>query len=157
MCTILFTDIVGSTRQLVERGDRAWADLLAAHNNAVRSELALYRGREVNNTGDGFVAIFDGPARSIRCAQAIRDALRPIGVDVRMGLHSGECEIQDGAVSGLAVHIAARVSAAAQAGDIVVSRTVKDLVAGSGLGFADFGVHALKGVPDNWQLYRVTA
>jgi pimeloyl-ACP methyl ester carboxylesterase/class 3 adenylate cyclase len=157
LCTILFTDIVGSTRQLVERGDRAWADLLAAHNNAVRSELALYRGREVNNTGDGFVAIFDGPARSIRCAQAIRNALRPIGVDVRMGLHSGECEIQDGAVSGLAVHIAARVSAAAQAGDIVVSRTVKDLVAGSGLGFADFGVHALKGVPDNWQLYRVTA
>jgi pimeloyl-ACP methyl ester carboxylesterase/class 3 adenylate cyclase len=157
LCTILFTDIVESTRRLAERGDRAWADLLAAHNNAVRSELALYRGREVNNTGDGFVTVFDGPARSIRCAQAIRDALRPLGVDVRMGLHAGECEIQDGAVSGLAMHIAARVSAAAQAGDIVVSRTVKDLVAGSGVGFADFGVHALKGVPDNWQLYRVTA
>lgn len=157
LCTILFTDIVGSTRQLVERGDRAWADLLAAHNNAVRSELALYRGREVNNTGDGFVAIFDGPARSIRCAQAIRDAMRPIGVDVRIGLHTGECEIHDGTVSGLAVHIAARVSSAAQAGDIVVSRTVRDLVAGSSLEFADFGVHAFKGVPDNWQLYRVTA
>jgi pimeloyl-ACP methyl ester carboxylesterase/class 3 adenylate cyclase len=153
--TIMFTDIVGSTERVSATGDRRWADLLEAHNVAVRRELAAYRGREINTTGDGFVAMFDGPARAVRCAFAVRDAVRSVGIELRAGIHTGECEMRGEAITGLSLHIAARVAALASPGNIVVSRTVKDLVAGSGIGFDDFGVYDLKGVPDRWQLYRV--
>ncbi len=156
LCTILFTDIVDSTRMLAEKGDQRWGDLLEAHNAAVRQELSDFEGREMNTTGDGFVAVFDGPARAVQCADSIRDAVRRMGIDLRLGLHSGECEVQDDALSGLAFHIASRISDLAPPRQIVVSRTVKDLVAGSGLTFEDFGLHRLKGVPDEWRLYRVT-
>ncbi len=157
LCTILFTDIVDSTKHAAEAGDRQWRDLLDAHHAAVRQEIEAFQGREINTTGDGFVATFDGPARAIRCARAAEDAVRRIGIDIRAGLHTGECELRGGELSGLAVHIAARVSALAGTGEVLVSRTVKDLVAGSGIVFEDFGVHPLKGVPDPWQLYRVSA
>ena len=153
--TIMFTDIVGSTEKASAAGDRRWTDLLEAHNAAVRRELAAYRGREINTTGDGFVAMFDGPARAVRCAFAVRDAVRPVGIEVRAGIHTGECEMRGNSITGISLHIAARVAALASPGNIVVSRTVKDLVAGSGIGFDDFGVYDLKGVPDRWQLYRV--
>ena len=155
LCTIMFTDIVGSTQRLVERGDRDWMSLIESHNSAVRRELASFTGREMNNTGDGFVAIFDGPARAIQCARAIRESTRGLGMDLRFGLHTGECRIRDGYLSGVAVHIASRVSAHAPSGHIVVSRTVKDLVAGSGLVFESIGSHRFKGVPEKWQLYQV--
>jgi class 3 adenylate cyclase len=153
--TIMFTDIVGSTEKASAAGDRRWADLLEAHNVAVRRELAAYRGREINTTGDGFVAMFDGPARAVRCAFAVRDAVRSVGIELRAGIHTGECEMRDDSITGLSLHIAARVAALASPGNVVVSRTVRDLVAGSGIGFDDFGVYDLKGVPDRWQLYRV--
>jgi class 3 adenylate cyclase len=153
--TILFTDIVDSTRLAIERGDQRWTDLLNAHHAAVRAELMRFRGREIGTAGDGFVAIFDGPARAIQCADAVRASVHDLGLRIRLGLHTGECEMRGQAVTGLALHIAARISALAPADGIVVSRTVKDLVAGSGIAFDDFGVHALKGVPDDWQLYRV--
>ena len=153
--TILFTDIVDSTRLAIERGDQRWTDLLNAHHGAIRSELMRFRGREIGTAGDGFVAMFDGPARAIQCASAVRAAVRELGLRIRLGLHTGECETRGEAVTGLALHIAARISALAPADDIVVSRTVKDLVAGSGIAFDDYGVHALKGVPDEWRLYRV--
>lgn len=156
LSTIMFTDIVGSTEIAADRGDRAWGDLLEAHNALVRQELAAYSGKEINTTGDGFVMAFDGPARAVRCAEALGAAVGGIGIDIRAGIHTGECELADGELSGLALHIAARISDIAPAREIVVSRTVKDLVAGSGLAFEDFGVHALKGVPDEWQLYRVS-
>ncbi len=156
LSTIMFTDIVGSTEIAADRGDRAWGDLLEAHNALVRQELAAYSGKEINTTGDGFVMAFDGPARAVRCAEALGEAVGGIGIDIRAGIHTGECELADGELSGLALHIAARISDIAPAREIVVSRTVKDLVAGSGLAFEDFGVHALKGVPDEWQLYRVS-
>jgi pimeloyl-ACP methyl ester carboxylesterase len=155
LCTIMFTDIVESTRLIAQRGDRQWRDLLANHDEAVRAELSAFKGREVNTTGDGFVATFDGPARAVQCASAIVDATRQLGIDVRAGVHTGECEVQASKLSGLAFHIASRVSDLAPARAVLVSRTVKDLVAGSGLRFQDFGVHSLKGVPDEWQLYRV--
>jgi class 3 adenylate cyclase len=155
LTTVLFTDIVGSTERAAELGDRAWRDLLAAHHARARAELARYRGREVDTAGDGFLATFDGPARAVRCARAIADAVRELGIEVRAGVHTGEVEVDGEAVRGIAVHIGARVCAAAEPSQVVVSSTVKDLVAGSGLVFEDAGEHELKGVPDRWRLYRV--
>ena len=153
--TVLFTDIVKSTERAVSMGDRRWHELLDAHDAAVRRELERFRGQEVKTTGDGFLACFDGPARAIRCAQAITDGARTLGIEVRAGLHTGECETRGDDLAGVAVHIAARVAALAQAGEVLCSRTVTDLVAGSGIGFADRGVHSLKGVPGTWQTFAV--
>jgi class 3 adenylate cyclase len=153
--TVLFTDIVGSTQRASEIGDRRWLQLLDSHNSAVRRELERFRGNEVDTTGDGFLAVFDGPARAVRCALAIVEAVRHVGVEIRAGLHTGEVELADGATRGLAVHIAQRVLAEAGAGEVLVSSTVKDLVAGSGLVFADRGLYALKGVPEEWRLFQV--
>jgi class 3 adenylate cyclase/pimeloyl-ACP methyl ester carboxylesterase len=155
LATVLFTDIVGSTEHAARLGDRGWRDLLQEHNTVVRSEIARMRGREVGTAGDGFLATFDGPARAIRCACAIQDAVKPLGITVRAGLHTGECEMIGEDVGGIAVHIGARVASLAGPGEVLVSSTVKDLVAGSGLSFADRGAHALKGVPGEWRLYRV--
>lgn len=155
LTTVLFTDIVGSTERAGELGDRAWRDLLAQHHTAVRRELARFRGEERDTAGDGFFATFDGPARAIRCAQAIIDAVRPLGLELRAGVHTGECELHEGKVAGVALAIGARVCAAAATGEVLVSRTVKDLVAGSGLTLEDAGEHELKGVPDPWHLYGV--
>jgi pimeloyl-ACP methyl ester carboxylesterase len=153
--TVLFTDIVDSTRLASELGNTAWWDLLEAHNSAVRHELAIHRGREVKSTGDGFHAVFDGPARAIRCGCAIREAVKRIGMSVRVGMHTGECELRSDQIEGVAVHIAARVAALAKGGEVLVSQTVKDLVAGSGLEFEDRGEHALKGVPEQWRVLAV--
>jgi class 3 adenylate cyclase len=155
LATVLFTDIVDSTRLAAELGDRRWHRLLVGHQEAVRHQLARFRGREIKTTGDGFLATFDGPARAIRAADAIRAGLRDLELEVRVGLHTGECELLGEDIGGIAVHIAARVMAAAAAGEILCSRTVKDLVAGAGYAFADRGTHSLKGVPDSWQLYAV--
>jgi len=157
LATVLFTDIVGSTELAARLGDRGWCDVLEAHHAAIRHELARMRGREVTTAGDGFLATFDGPARGIRCACAIQNAVRPLGLSLRAGLHTGECEIIGDDVGGIAVHIGARVAAMAEAGEVLVSGTVKDLVAGSGLRFTDRGTHALKGVPGEWRLYGVDA
>ena len=154
LATVLFTDIVDSTRRASELGDRRWRSLLAAHDRAARAELDRYRGREIHTTGDGFLAVFDGPARAIRCAAAIREAVRSIGLEVRSGLHTGEVELTDADVRGIAVHIGARIAALAGPGDILVSTTVKDLVIGSGIVFEDRGLHELKGVPEEWRLFR---
>ena len=156
LATVLFTDIVGSTARAERMGDRRWHDLLDAHHASVRRELARYRGSEVKSLGDGFLATFDGPARAVRCARAITEAVRPLEIHVRCGLHTGEVEIADNDVQGIAVHIAARVSALAGADEILVSRTVKDLVAGSGLHFEDRGTHALKGFPEPMELYAAS-
>ena len=155
LATVLFTDIVGSTERVAEMGDRRWRDLLESHNQLVRRQLERFRGREVKTMGDGFLATFDGPARGIRCALAISDAVRGLGLQVRAGLHTGECEVTNGDVGGVAVHIGARVGALATANEVLVSGTVKDLVVGSGLDFEDRGAHALKGVPGEWPLYAV--
>jgi len=155
LATVLFTDIVGSTERAVALGDRAWRDLLDRHHAVVRQELARHRGQEIDTTGDGFLAAFDGPARAIRCAQGIRDAVRGLGIEIRAGLHTGECERVDGKLAGIAVHTAARVMAAAGPGEVLVSSTVRDLVAGSGLAFRERGVHALKGIPGEWCLFAV--
>jgi class 3 adenylate cyclase len=155
LATVLFTDIVDSTRHAVEMGDRKWRDLLERHNGLVRRELTRFRGREINNAGDGFLATFDGPARAVRCACAIRDAIKSIGITIRVGVHIGECEVMGDDVSGVAVHIGARVQGAANPDEILVSRTVKDLVVGSGLVFQDRGQHKLKGLPGVWDLYAV--
>jgi pimeloyl-ACP methyl ester carboxylesterase len=155
LATVLFTDIVDSTRRAAELGDRRWGRVLIEHQEAVRRHLTRFRGREVKTTGDGFLATFDGPARAIRAADAIRAGLAELGLAVRVGLHTGEVELLGEDIGGIAVHIAARVMAAAGAGEIVCSRTVKDLVAGAGFAFADRGAHRLKGVPDSWQLYAV--
>ena len=157
LATVLFSDIVGSTARAAELGDARWRELLAAHHGRVRAQLARFRGVELDTAGDGFFARFDGPARAIRCAQAIRDTMRDIGVQVRLGLHAGECEVLDGKVAGIAVAIGARVSARAAAGEVLVSQTVKDLVAGSGIRFEDRGLAELKGVPGQWRLYAVTS
>lgn len=154
LATVLFTDIVGSTKRAAELGDHRWRSLLAAHDQAARLELERHRGREIDTTGDGFLAIFDGPARAIRCAAAIREAVRSLGLEIRSGLHTGEVELENGKVKGIAVHIGARVAALAGAGEVLVSTTVKDLVIGSGIAFEDRGVHELKGVPGEWRLYR---
>jgi pimeloyl-ACP methyl ester carboxylesterase len=156
LATVLFTDIVGSTARAADLGDRKWRDLLEAWRVRVRRLLEHYRGREVNTTGDGFLATFDGPERAIQCATAITRESPPIGVEVRTGLHTGLCEILGEDVGGIAVHIAARVVAEADPGEVLVSSTVKDLVAGSGIAFADRGLHALKGVPDEWRLFGLT-
>ena len=155
LATVLFTDIVGSTEHAREIGDRRWRDLLQRHHAAVRRELGRFRGREIDTAGDGFLATFDGPARAIQCACSIGDAVRGLGLEVRSGLHTGECELIDGKVGGIAVHTGARVTALAEPGEVLVSRTVRDLVAGSGLAFEDRGVSQLKGVEGDWQLYAV--
>jgi class 3 adenylate cyclase len=156
LATVLFTDIVGSTERAAALGDRRWRSLLENHHRLVRTELGRYRGREIDTAGDSFLATFDGPARGIRCAHAITAGVRQLGIDVRAGLHTGECELMGDNVGGIAVHIGARVAAAAGAGEVLVSSTVKDLVAGSGIGFADRGTHVLKGVPGEWRLFAAT-
>jgi class 3 adenylate cyclase/pimeloyl-ACP methyl ester carboxylesterase len=155
LATVLFTDIVGSTAKAVELGDRVWRELLERHHACVRSELARYRGIELDTAGDGFFARFDGPARAIRCARAIRDGVAELGLEIRAGVHTGECEVLDGKVAGVAVSIGARVAAEARPGEVLVSQTVKDLVAGSGLAFEERGTAELKGVPGAWRLYAV--
>jgi class 3 adenylate cyclase len=157
LATVLFSDIVGSTARAAELGDARWRELLTEHHARVRAQLARYRGTELDTAGDGFFARFDGPARAIRCALAIRDAVGGLGLQVRLGLHTGECEVLDGKVAGIAVAIGARVSALAAAGEVLVSQTVKDLVAGSGIGFDDHGLAELKGVPGQWRLYSVAS
>jgi class 3 adenylate cyclase len=157
LATVMFTDIVGSTAHASELGDARWRELLAAHQEIVERELKRFRGREVKTLGDGYLATFDGPARAIRCGVAIADAVRSLGFEVRIGLHSGEVEVIGGDVGGMAVHIGARIGALASGGEVLVSRTVRDLVVGSGLEFEDRGSHELKGVPGAWQLFAVAA
>jgi len=157
LATVVFTDIVGSTDHAARIGDRAWRDLLARHHALVRRELARFRGHERDTAGDGFFATFDGPARAIRAAQAIVDGVRTLGLEARIGIHVGECELHDGKIAGLAVNIGSRVASNAGAGEVLVSQTVRDLVAGSGIGFEDRGVHHLKGIPGSWQLFAVVA
>jgi pimeloyl-ACP methyl ester carboxylesterase len=156
LATVMFTDIVESTARAVELGDRAWRDVLVRHHTLVRDELSRFRGREIDTAGDGFFATFDGPARAIRCACAISTSVRSLGIDVRAGLHTGECEVIGEKVGGIAVHIGARVAGLAEAGEVLVSNTVKDLVAGSGIGFQSRGVHMLKGIPGEWNLFAVS-
>ncbi|MBI2156556.1 MAG: adenylate/guanylate cyclase domain-containing protein [Candidatus Rokubacteria bacterium] len=155
LATVLFVDVVGSTEHAVKLGDRRWHDLLDAYYAILRAELVRFRGREVDTAGDGLFAVFDGPARAIRCACAITEAVRPLEIEVRAGLHTGECEVIGPKVGGIAVHIGARIAALAGAGDVLVSGTVRDLVAGSGLRFEDRGRHALKGVPSDWTVFAV--
>ena len=155
LATVMFTDIVDSTTRAAELGDRRWRDLVEEHDRLVRSRLERYRGREVKTLGDGFLATFDGPGRAIRCASDLRDGVRQLGLELRAGLHTGECELAGDDIRGIAVNIGARVGAKARAGEVLVSQTVKDLVAGSGLGFEDRGEHELKGVPGSWRLYSV--
>ena len=157
LSTVLFTDIVGSSERAAALGDRAWRQLLEKHHALVRAQLVRFRGREVDAAGDGFFASFDGPARAIRCAGAIIDGVRELQLDVRAGLHTGECELIDGKVAGIAVHTGARISSLAAAGEVLVSSTVKDLVAGSGMVFQEHGLHQLKGIPGEWRLYAVAA
>ncbi len=157
LATVLFTDIVASTERAARVGDQEWLDLRVRHDSVVREHLDRFRGREVKTTGDGFLATFDGPARAVRCAAELAAAVRNLGIEIRAGLHTGEVELLDGDVGGIAVHIAARVVATAPAGGILVSGTVKDLVVGSGIEFADRGVHGLKGVPGEWRLFEVAA
>jgi class 3 adenylate cyclase/pimeloyl-ACP methyl ester carboxylesterase len=155
LATVLFTDIVGSTALATRLGDQAWRETLRRHDSLVRDLLAQHRGREIHHTGDGFLALFDGPGRAIRCAAAISRGVRSLGLEVRAGLHTGEVEIGDEEVAGIAVHIAARVTSAAGGGEVLVSRTVRDLVAGSGIQFEERGEHSLKGVAEPWQLFAV--
>ncbi len=157
LATVLFTDIVDSTRRAAEIGDRNWHALLDAHDAVVRAQLARFRGREVNTSGDGFLAMFDGPQRAIRCAISIRDAVQALGIEVRAGLHTGECEVRGDDIGGIGVHIGARVSALAGPNDVLVSSTLRDLVIGSGLEFEDRGAHQLKGVPGAWRLFAVAS
>jgi class 3 adenylate cyclase len=157
LATVLFTDIVDSTRRAAEIGDRDWHALLDAHDAVVRAQLARFRGREVNTAGDGFLAMFDGPQRAIRCAIAIRDAVQALGIQVRAGLHTGECEVRGDDIGGIGVHIGARVSALAGPNDVLVSSTLRDLVIGSGIEFEDRGAHELKGVPGEWHLFAVAS
>jgi class 3 adenylate cyclase len=154
LVTVLFADIVGSTERAAALGNNAWRELLAAFFAKVREVLQQYRGREINTSGDGILAAFDGPARAIRCAGAIRDRVRALGLEVRCGLHTGECELLGKDLAGIAVHIGARVASVAAPGEVLVSQTVRDLVAGSGLEFEERGPHRLKGVPNEWHLFR---
>jgi len=155
LATVLFTDIVDSTAQSAAMGDRAWTEIRGQHDQIVRANLGRFRGREIKTMGDGFLATFDGPARGVRCAEAIAAGVKPLGIEIRAGLHTGEVAFDGGDVAGLGVAIGARVGAKAGASEVLVSQTVKDLVAGSGLAFEDAGDHELKGVPDRWHLYRV--
>jgi class 3 adenylate cyclase len=157
LATVLFTDIVDSTRRAAEIGDRNWHALLDAHDAVVRAQLSRFRGREVNTSGDGFLAMFDGPQRGIRCAMAIRDAVAALGIEVRAGLHTGECEVRGDDIGGIGVHIGARVSALAGPNDVLVSSTLRDLVIGSGLEFEERGSYELKGVPGEWRLFAVAS
>ena len=157
LATVLFTDIVDSTRRAAEMGDRDWRALLDAHDAVVRAQLNRFRGREVNTSGDGFLAMFDGPQRAIRCAMAIRDAVQALGIEVRAGLHTGESEVRGDDIGGIGVHIGARVSALAGPNDVLVSSTLRDLVIGSGLEFEERGAHELKGVPGEWHLSAVAS
>jgi class 3 adenylate cyclase len=155
LATVLFTDIVGSTERAAALGDARWRALLAEHDGLVRRELGRFGGREVKHLGDGFFAAFDGPARAIRCAEAITSTVRPLGVEVRAGVHTGECEVRGDDLAGMAVHIGARVAALARGGEVLVSGTVRDLVVGSGLPLEDRGPHALKGVDGEWRLFAL--
>ena len=155
LATVMLTDIIGSTEIAARLGDRAWRDLLESHHRTVRAELGRFAGREVDTAGDGFLATFDGPARAIRCASAIAQGVRALGLDLRIGLHAGECELIDGKVGGMAVHIGARVAAQARPGEVLVTSTVKDLVVGSAFQFVDRGATTLKGVPGDWRLFAV--
>jgi class 3 adenylate cyclase len=155
LATVLFTDIVGSTARAAELGDRAWRQLLQQHHEIVRSQLGRFRGKEMDTAGDGFFATFDGPARAIRCAFAIREGIGDLDLEVRAGLHTGECELVDDKAGGIAVHIGARVASLAEPGEVLVSSTVKDLVAGSGIEFEDRGQHQLKGISEAWRLFTV--
>ncbi len=156
LATVLFTDIVGSTERAAELGDRRWTELLAEHHRIVREALERSRGKEVRVAGDGFLATFDGPARAIRCACAVREAVRELEIEIRAGLHTGELELTETGIEGIAVHIGARIAELARAGEVLASSTVKDLVVGSGIGFADRGTHVLKGVPGEWHVHAVT-
>jgi class 3 adenylate cyclase len=153
LATVLFTDVVGSTARLSELGDRDWADLLAAHHAVIRREIARFRGEEVDTAGDGFLALFDGPARAVSCALGSVAAVGALGLEIRAGLHTGEIVRAAGEPGGMAVHIGARIVALATAGEVLASSTVRDLVAGSGIRFVDRGAHRLKGVPDRWRVY----
>ena len=155
LTTVLFTDIVGSTETAVSMGDRAWVSLVAEHHRLVRAQLTRFRGREIDTAGDGFFASFDGPARAIRCAETIAEQVGDLGLAIRAGIDTGECEMVDGKVAGIAVNIGARVAAVAEGGEVLVSQTVRDLVAGSGIDFDERGDHELKGIPGTWRLYRV--
>ena len=155
LATVLFTDIVGSTEQAVELGDAAWVDVIRLHNTIVRRQLIRFRGRELDTAGDGFFAMFDGPARAIQCAVAIRDELVAAGLRIRAGLHTGECEVVEGKIGGVAVAVGARVAGLAPPGEVLVSGTLRDLVAGVGFAFSDRGVAELKGVPGDWRVYAV--
>lgn len=155
LATVLFTDLVDSTEKAIQMGDRRWGEILQQHHALVRQQLARFRGRELDTAGDGFFAAFDGPARAIRCASAISEAVRALELQVRAGLHTGECEVIDGKVGGIAVHIGARVAAQARPGEVLVSSTVRDLVAGSGIVFQDRGTATLKGIDEAWRLYAV--
>ncbi len=155
LATVLFTDAVSSTERAAHLGDRAWRDLLERYHRTLRRELTRFGGREIDSAGDGVLAAFDGPARAVRCAEAMIEAAQPLGLSVRAGVHTGECEVMGDKLAGIAVHIGARVAAEAHAGEVLVSRTVKDLVAGSGLKLVDRGTHALKGIDGDWRLYAV--
>jgi class 3 adenylate cyclase len=155
LATVLFTDIVGSTERASTLGDHAWRDLLDRHDRLTRMEIERFSGREIKSLGDGFLAAFDGPGRAVRCARAVTEGARQMGIEVRCGLHSGECEVRDSDLAGIAVHIGARIGGLAQAGEVLVSTTVKDLVIGSGIEFSDRGEHDLKGVPGTWKLFAV--
>ena len=155
LSTVLFTDIIGSSEHAASLGDRAWRELLEKHHALVRSQLVRFRGREMDTAGDGFFASFDGPARAIRCARAIVEGVRELQIEVRAGLHTGECELIDGKVAGIAVHTGARIASLAAPGEVLVSSTVKDLVAGSGMAFQEHGLEDLKGIPGEWRLYAV--
>jgi class 3 adenylate cyclase len=152
---VLFTDIVGSTERAEREGDQRWSELLSAHRQVVRSELRHFRGQEIDTAGDGFLATFDGPARAIRCAFAIRERVEALGLQIRAGLHTGEVELSDEGPRGLAVHIGARIGAVAGSGEVLISRTVADLIVGSGIKLEDRGEHKLKGVSGRWHLFAV--
>jgi class 3 adenylate cyclase len=156
LATVLFTDIINATERAAELGDRQWRDLLERHHSLIREELQRFRGQEIVTAGDGFFATLDGPARAIRCAESIQNAVTRLGLTVRVGLHTGECEVMDEKVAGIAVHIGARVMSYAKSGEVLVSGTVKDLVAGSGIRFVDRDAHELKGVPGKWRIFAVT-
>jgi class 3 adenylate cyclase len=156
LSTILFTDIVDSTAKANQLGDSRWKSLLLVHQDTIRKELSRFRGREIKTTGDGFVAIFDGPGRAVRCAHEIVEEVEKLGISVRAGLHTGECELVGNDIAGVAVHIASRVAGTAKGNEVLVSSTVKDLVSGSGIRFEDKGTHTLKGVKGRWHLYSAT-
>ena len=157
LSTIVFTDIVGSTELAQKMGDQAWSDLLAAHHEMIRRELAVHRGREIKTMGDGFLAMFDGPARAIRCGEAASKAVETLGLKMRVGIHTGECVVSDNDVAGVAVHIAARIGALAAPQQVLVSQTVRDLVAGSGIGFTEVGRRSLRGVEGEWTVCAVVS